>query len=105
MSHQLRSRIHQEVELIQRFAGSYGKKFDDLIKGMNCDAPAANSDKQSLRLCIEAVNMVLSLQGQLASVLDDLSRETEISKSNVLPRSIEKRITTPANLSQSCVGV
>jgi hypothetical protein len=80
MSNQLQRRIHDEVELIQRFAGSYGKKFDDLISRMNgleSGGPAApQADGQCLRLCVEAVNMVLSLQGHLARVLDDLSRES-----------------------------
>jgi hypothetical protein len=80
MSNQLQRRIHDEVELIQRFAGSYGKKFDDLISRMNgvdaAGADAPQPDGQCLRLCVEAVNMVLSLQGHLARVLDDLSRES-----------------------------
>jgi hypothetical protein len=78
MATHLHRRIHDEVELIQRFAGSYGKKFDELIARLNGpeQAPAAGADGQCLRLCVEAVNMVLSLQGQLARVLDELSRQT-----------------------------
>jgi hypothetical protein len=83
MSTQMRQRIRQEVELIQRFSGSYGKKFDQMIAQMNgpegtTDATAnaaINPDTRCLRLCIEAVNMVLSMQGNLARVLDDMSRE------------------------------
>ncbi len=80
MATQLHQRIQDEVELIQRFAGAYGKKFDDLIARMN--APAGTSpvgvgtDGQCLRLCVEAVNMVLSLQGHLAGVLDEMSRHS-----------------------------
>ncbi|MGA3066605.1 MAG: hypothetical protein ABSF29_07135 [Tepidisphaeraceae bacterium] len=79
MATQLHRRIHDEVELIQRFAGSYGKKFDELISRMNGGEKTPNAvgpDVQCLRLCVEAVNMVLSLQGQLAGVLDELSRQT-----------------------------
>ena len=79
MASHLHRRIHDEVELIQRFAGSYGKKFDELIARLNGSAQApdaAGADGQCLRLCVEAVNMVLSLQGQLAGVLDELSRQT-----------------------------
>lgn len=74
MSNNLQVRIRREVELIQRFAGTYGKQFTDLIQRMNA-SPAA-VDGQSLRLCIEAVNMVLSLQSELAGVLDDLVGES-----------------------------
>jgi hypothetical protein len=74
MSTQMRQRIQQEVELIERFAGSYGKRFDEVITRMNGESSPAIPDGQCLRLCVEAVNMVLSLQGQLARVLDDLSR-------------------------------
>jgi hypothetical protein len=79
MGTQLHQRIQDEVELIQRFAGAYGKKFDDLIAKLNAPASpaaAATPDGQCLRLCVEAVNMVLSLQGHLARVLDELSRQS-----------------------------
>ena len=75
MSVQMRCRIRQEVELIHRFTGSYGRKFDEMIERLNGDPAAA--DRQCLRLCVEAMNMVLSLQGHLATVLDDLSRDTQ----------------------------
>jgi hypothetical protein len=75
MGTHLQQRIRDEVELIQRFAGSYGRKFDELIDRLNI-TPAAAADGQSVRLCVEAINMVLSLQEHLASVLADLSRES-----------------------------
>jgi hypothetical protein len=75
MSTQFRSRLRQEVELIQRFAGSYGRKFDALIAHLNV-SPAAPADGQSVRLCVEAINMVLNLQEHLAGVLADLSCES-----------------------------
>jgi hypothetical protein len=71
MSSNIRGRIRDEAELIQRFTDSYGKQFHLLIDRIN--ANPAESDPQSIRLCVEAVNMVLSLQGRLAGVLDDLS--------------------------------
>ncbi len=73
MSTAIHQRIQQEIELIERFSGSYGRKFNELIGRMN-QCPTALPDGQCLRMCIEAVNMVLSLQGHLAHVLDDLSR-------------------------------
>jgi hypothetical protein len=109
MSSQLHSRIHQEVELIQRFAGSYGKKFDDLIARLNGDAPVPTADGQCLRLCVEAVNMVLSLQGQLAKVLDDLSKETSISSPVVPPVAVVElsrnsgRAASFSNLAEPCL--
>jgi hypothetical protein len=75
MATHLQQRIRDEVELIQRFAGSYGRKFDELIDRLNI-TPAAAADGQSVRLCVEAINMVLSLQEHLAGVLADLSRES-----------------------------
>jgi hypothetical protein len=74
MSSNLQLRIRQEVELIERFTGAYGRQFDELIGRLNANPTAA--DGQCLRLCVEAVNMVLCLQGQLARVLDDLSKES-----------------------------
>ncbi|MGA2582213.1 MAG: hypothetical protein ABSG31_02955 [Tepidisphaeraceae bacterium] len=75
MSTTLRRRIQQEVELIQRFTGSYSKQFDEMINRLNVTPDAPPPDGQCLRLCVEAVNMVLSMQGQLAQVLDEISRE------------------------------
>ena len=75
MSTTLRRRIQQEVELIQRFTGSYSKQFDEMINRLNVAPDAPAPDGQCLRLCVEAVNMVLSMQGQLAQVLDEISRE------------------------------
>jgi hypothetical protein len=76
MATQLHERIQDEVELIQRFAGAYGKKFDEMIARMNAPAPTSPADGQCLRLCVEAVNMVLSLQGHMARVLDEISRHS-----------------------------
>jgi len=78
MSTHLRQRIRDEVELIQRFAGSYGRKFDALIDRLNISHTSA-ADGQSVRLCVEAINMVLSLQEHLAGVLADLSRESALT--------------------------
>jgi hypothetical protein len=74
MCTQLRQKIRREVDLIHRFAGSYGRKFDALIARLNL-CPTATTDGQSLRLCVEAINMVLNMQEHLAGVLADLSRE------------------------------
>lgn len=74
MSTHMRRKIQREVDLIHRFAGSYGPKFDALIARLNL-CPAAATDSQSLRLCVEAINMVLNMQEHLAGVLADLSRE------------------------------
>lgn len=76
MGTQLHQRIQDEVELIQRFTGAYGKKFDDLIARMNAPAAATPADGQCLRLCVEAVNMVLSLQGHMVRVLNEISRQS-----------------------------
>jgi hypothetical protein len=72
MSHQMRRRILHEAEIIERFAQTYSGKFDTLIQRLNTSTTPASVDGQSLRLCVEAMNMVVSMQGQLARALVDL---------------------------------
>jgi hypothetical protein len=85
MSTHLRHKIRREVELIQRFAGSYGRKFDALIARLN-HTPADSADGQSLRLCVEAINMVLNMQEHLAGVLADLTGEPAPLEAGAGPR-------------------
>jgi hypothetical protein len=63
--------IHQEAELIERFVGVYRRRFDKIIDQLN--GPTQHHEPQTMRLCVEAINMMLSTQGQLASVLRQLS--------------------------------
>ncbi|HVT88487.1 MAG TPA: hypothetical protein VHD56_06515 [Tepidisphaeraceae bacterium] len=72
MSEGARQQIKQEVDLITRFAESYRRKFASLIDRMN-RAPDSVSDLASLRLCVEAVDMILSNQSELARALSQMT--------------------------------
>ena len=65
-------RLRQEVDLIERFTQSYRRKFAELIERLNgrADDP---SNLQCLRLCIEAVDMMLVSQSQVARSLRELT--------------------------------
>jgi hypothetical protein len=73
MSPQQRSRLRQEVELIGRFAQSYHKKMAELIGRLNgppsSSAKSQSTDGSTMRLCVEAVDMMLATQQQLAAAL------------------------------------
>ncbi len=64
-------RMRDEAELIERFARSYRSKFSQMIEQLN-HQPREMTDAQCLRLCVEAVDMVLASQSQLASALSEL---------------------------------
>ena len=64
--------IAQEIALAERFADTYGRLFEQLIAKLN--ANPADADPQTLRLCVEAISMVLSFQGNFAQLLADLTR-------------------------------
>jgi len=64
-------RLRQEVELMERFTESYRRQFAQLIDRMNRSEPA--SDLQCIRLCIEAVDMMLASQSQVAQSLREIA--------------------------------
>ena len=69
------SRLREEAALVERFVECYRRQFDALIRRLNETArPAAKDDPhaQSLRLCVEAVNMMLATHGQMARALRHL---------------------------------
>ena len=67
-----RQQLSKEVDLIGRFAQSYHRKLSVMIDRMNTrHDPAA--DLASLRLCVEAVGVMLSNQTELARVLRELA--------------------------------
>ncbi len=72
MSPVARQQIHEDLELIERFSSSYGREFSSLIRELNAD-PTPQTGRKSLRLCVEAVNMLLDSQKQLAAALRSLS--------------------------------
>jgi hypothetical protein len=73
MTTQLSGRIRQEVDLIARFAENYRRRFSDLIDRLNRNSDSTTLDLASLRLCVEAVDMLLSNQRQLAKALYEIS--------------------------------
>ena len=66
-------RLRQEVDLLNRFTQSYRRKFAALIDRMNGTDP--RSDLQCVRLCIEAVDMMLASQSQVAQSLREMTNE------------------------------
>jgi len=64
-------RLRQEVELMERFTESYRRKFAQLIERMN--RSESSSDLQCIRLCIEAVDMMLASQSQVAQSLREIA--------------------------------
>jgi len=67
-----RQRIHEDLELIERFSSSYCREFSSLIRELNAD-PTPQTGRKSLRMCVEAVNMLLDNQKQLAAALRSMS--------------------------------
>lgn len=57
-----------DTEVIRRFARSYRRQFNDLIEQLN-KAPHGTIDSRCVRLCVEAMDMVLLTQDRMAQVL------------------------------------
>jgi hypothetical protein len=75
--------IEQEVDLIGRFAETYRRKFSILIDRLNHPQRRDSStDLASLRLCVEAVDMMLSNQSEITRIL------REIASNNQDPRPV-----------------
>ena len=70
-------RLRQEVDLMERFTQSYRRKIAVLIERLNgspaSTATPAPSDLQCLRLCVEAVDMMLASQTQVAQSLREIA--------------------------------
>ena len=81
MSPQLQGQIRQEADLIARFAQTYRRRFSEMIDRMNrthggnVTATDVAGDLASLRLCVEAVDMMLLTQQHLAKALDAISAD------------------------------
>ena len=66
-------RLRQEVDLLERFSQSYRRKFARVIQRLN--AAHAPTDLQCVRLCVEAVDMMLASQSQMAKTLREMTDE------------------------------
>jgi hypothetical protein len=75
MTPHARQQLRQEVDLIGRFAETYRRKFSALIERLN-NRPDSSADVASLRLCVEAVDMMLANQSELVRVIQELTAET-----------------------------
>ena len=62
-----------EAEVIERFARNYRQRFGQLIEQLN-RAPQSAMNSQCMRLCVEAIDMVLSSQDQMAQAIRRLDR-------------------------------
>ena len=65
-------RLRQEADLMERFTQTYRLKFASLIDRLNAAADAP-SDLQCVRLCVEAVNMMLDSHTQVARTLREIA--------------------------------
>ena len=70
-------RLRQEVDLMNRFTQSYRRKFAVLIDRLNGSDSRGDhrSDLECVRLCIEAVDMMLASQSQVAQSLREMTNE------------------------------
>jgi hypothetical protein len=75
----IRRAIDDEAHLVQRFTSSYRAKLAELIDRMNqtLDTTSAATDgrpdRQSIRWCVEAVDMVLASQAEFAKAMQRLA--------------------------------
>jgi hypothetical protein len=67
------NQLRQDLDVIERFANSYRQQFSQLIAELNGD-PTPQTGRRCLRLCVEAVNMLLDTQNHLASALKTMSQ-------------------------------
>ena len=74
MSPEVRQAIRSEADLTERVIDYYRRAFAGLIERMN-RAPAVRSDIECMRMCVEAVDMMLENQNRMTRVLRDLADE------------------------------
>jgi hypothetical protein len=67
MSSELQQRIESEVGLMSAFAAAYRPRFDAVIRKLN--TPEPRDPSQALRLCVEAMGMILDSQARLSQLL------------------------------------
>ena len=70
-------RLREEVDLMERFTQSYRRKVLDLIERLN--GASAPSDLQCVRLCVEAVDMMLASQSQMAKTLREMTDDGAVA--------------------------
>jgi hypothetical protein len=81
MSSGLRQTIDDEAILVQRYTSSYRAKLADLIDRLNDSLATTTTttdsrpDRQSIRWCVEAVDMVLASQAEFAKAMQRLAAD------------------------------
>jgi hypothetical protein len=73
MAPDLSERIRDEMDLVARFAESYRRRLFVYIDQLNHHRGSDGGADAGLRLCVEAVDMILETQGQLAKALSQLT--------------------------------
>jgi hypothetical protein len=76
MCARMKRQIEGELSLMTRFAEAYRPKFAAMIRELNRDTPG--DPRQSLRLCVEAMGMLLDSQARLARVLSRLDERDSV---------------------------
>jgi hypothetical protein len=71
-------RLREEANLVERFTQTYRMKFAELIERLNTDS--APSDLQCVRMCVEAVNMMLDSQTHMARTLRALADDAPVAR-------------------------
>ena len=71
MSPIARRQIRDDLELMERFAHSYRERFATAIQELN-GAPTPQTGERCLRLCVESVNMLLTLQDRMTAALREM---------------------------------
>ncbi len=71
MSSIARQQIREDLDLMERFAQSYRQQFATAIAELN-GAPTAQTGERCLRLCVESVNMLLTMQDRMAAALREM---------------------------------
>jgi hypothetical protein len=76
-----RKRMLEEAEIAARFSESYRRKFAVVINQLN-HGMGGSIDREGLRLCVEAMDMMLETQSHIARALASLGArpQSEIVK-------------------------
>jgi hypothetical protein len=76
MGVQLRKDIREEAELVRRFVESYRRKFASAIDQLNRSPHPGrelHAELSCLRLCVEAVDMMLDSHDRLARAMHEIA--------------------------------
>jgi hypothetical protein len=69
MSSQMRNRVREDLDVMGRFSRSYRERFAAVIRELNAEHPTPQAGGKALRLCVEAMDMVLAMQERLTEAL------------------------------------